>query len=181
MGIYAIGGSIGGRVPARRHQIPLVCVLSNGHLLLEDIPGVGKTTLVHILGKILGFNVSRIQFTNDLLPSDVTGLSIFNKEKNRITNLGDNELTKDQIEAFKAKYNDVFLSMVETPVSFMFDSSPLSSTPIVRLSLEASTLLTSSTSISSLLCDDFLSSVYVSVLWVEFKAMLGLSKGWWFY
>lgn len=60
----------------------LVCVLSNGHLLLEDIPGVGKTTLVHILGKILGFNVSRIQFTNDLLPSDVTGLSIFNKEKN---------------------------------------------------------------------------------------------------
>lgn len=61
----------------------LVCVLSDGHLLLEDIPGVGKTTLVHIIAKILGFEVSRIQFTNDLLPSDITGVSIFNKETSR--------------------------------------------------------------------------------------------------
>jgi MoxR-like ATPase len=61
----------------------LVCVLSGGHLLLEDIPGVGKTTLVHILGKILDHSVARIQFTNDLLPSDITGLSIFNKETNK--------------------------------------------------------------------------------------------------
>ncbi|MBT7610805.1 MAG: AAA domain-containing protein [Bacteriovoracaceae bacterium] len=61
----------------------LVCVLSGGHLLLEDIPGVGKTTLVHILGKILGHKVARIQFTNDLLPSDITGLSIFNKDTNK--------------------------------------------------------------------------------------------------
>jgi MoxR-like ATPase len=58
-----------------------VSILSEGHLLLEDHPGVGKTTLVYILSKAFDFNVSRIQFTNDLLPSDIVGVSIFNPDK----------------------------------------------------------------------------------------------------
>lgn len=58
-----------------------VSILSGGHLLLEDLPGVGKTTLVYILSKAFDLNVSRIQFTNDLLPADIVGVSIFNPEK----------------------------------------------------------------------------------------------------
>lgn len=58
-----------------------VSVLSKGHLLLEDLPGVGKTTLVYILAKAFDLNVSRVQFTNDLLPADIVGVSIFNPDK----------------------------------------------------------------------------------------------------
>jgi MoxR-like ATPase len=56
-------------------------LLANGHLLIEDIPGVGKTTLVKMLSKLLGLKTSRIQFTNDLLPGDILGSSIFDPEK----------------------------------------------------------------------------------------------------
>jgi MoxR-like ATPase len=60
-------------------KLVLCNILSNGHTLIEDAPGVGKTTLVKFLGKVLDLNVSRIQFTNDILPSDILGTSIFNK------------------------------------------------------------------------------------------------------
>ncbi|WP_130807540.1 AAA family ATPase [Senegalia massiliensis] len=56
----------------------ITCLLSNGHVLLEDVPGVGKTNLVHGLAKSLNSSFGRIQFTPDLLPSDITGVSIFN-------------------------------------------------------------------------------------------------------
>jgi MoxR-like ATPase len=61
--------------------LSLTCILSEGHLLIEDVPGVGKTTLVHTLAKLLDFQFSRIQFTNDLLPSDIIGNVIFDQEK----------------------------------------------------------------------------------------------------
>lgn len=61
--------------------LSFVSVLSGGHLLLEDLPGVGKTTLVYILSRAFNLNVSRIQFTNDLLPSDIVGVSIFNPDR----------------------------------------------------------------------------------------------------
>ena len=61
--------------------LALTCILSEGHLLIEDVPGVGKTTLVQALAKLLDFNFSRIQFTNDLLPSDIIGNSIYDPEK----------------------------------------------------------------------------------------------------
>jgi MoxR-like ATPase len=57
----------------------LVCLLANGHLLIEDVPGVGKTTLAHALAKVLDCTFRRIQFTSDLLPSDILGVSIFNQ------------------------------------------------------------------------------------------------------
>jgi MoxR-like ATPase len=58
----------------------LACVLARGHLLIEDIPGVGKTTLAHALAKTLGLSFQRIQFTSDLLPADVLGVSIYDRE-----------------------------------------------------------------------------------------------------
>ncbi len=57
----------------------LCCFFSSGHLLIEDVPGVGKTTMVKYLGKVLGLELSRIQFTNDLLPTDIIGSSVFSK------------------------------------------------------------------------------------------------------
>ncbi len=60
----------------------LVCLLAGGHLLIEDVPGVGKTTLAHALAITLGLRFNRVQFTSDLLPADVVGISIFEREKN---------------------------------------------------------------------------------------------------
>ena len=59
----------------------LACVLSGGHLLIEDVPGVGKTTLAHALAKTLGLAFSRVQFTSDLMPSDLLGVSIYERTK----------------------------------------------------------------------------------------------------
>jgi MoxR-like ATPase len=61
-------------------RLCLACLLARGHLLLEDIPGVGKTTLAHALAKSLGLSFQRIQFTSDLLPADVLGVSIYDRE-----------------------------------------------------------------------------------------------------
>jgi MoxR-like ATPase len=60
----------------------LTCLLAGGHLLVEDVPGVGKTTLSHALAISLGLRFNRIQFTSDLLPADVAGISIYEREKN---------------------------------------------------------------------------------------------------
>ena len=59
----------------------LVCVLAGGHLLIEDIPGVGKTTLAHAIAITLGMQMKRLQFTSDLMPADVIGISIYEREK----------------------------------------------------------------------------------------------------
>jgi MoxR-like ATPase len=56
----------------------LVALLSGGHVLIEDVPGVGKTTLVHAIAKSIGCSFKRIQFTPDLVPSDITGLTVYN-------------------------------------------------------------------------------------------------------
>ena len=58
-------------------RLCLACLLARGHLLIEDIPGVGKTTLAHALARSLGLSYQRIQFTSDLLPADIIGVSIF--------------------------------------------------------------------------------------------------------
>jgi MoxR-like ATPase len=60
----------------------LACLLAGGHLLIEDVPGVGKTTLAHALAISLGLQFNRLQFTSDLLPADVSGISIYEREKN---------------------------------------------------------------------------------------------------
>ena len=60
-------------------KLSLVCLLAEGHLLIEDVPGVGKTTLAHTIARGLNCSFRRIQFTSDLLPSDILGVSIFNQ------------------------------------------------------------------------------------------------------
>src|SRR5262245_29549296 len=64
-------------------QLAVVALLAEGHLLIEDVPGVGKTTLGHALARSLDCNFHRIQFTSDLLPSDVLGVSIYNPRINQ--------------------------------------------------------------------------------------------------
>jgi MoxR-like ATPase len=65
----------------RQVRLALCCILARGHLLIEDVPGVGKTTLAHALARTLGLQFQRIQFTSDLLPADILGVSIFDREK----------------------------------------------------------------------------------------------------
>jgi MoxR-like ATPase len=62
-------------------RLAVACLLAGGHLLIEDLPGLGKTTLAQTLAHLLGLQFSRIQFTSDLLPADITGVSIFDRER----------------------------------------------------------------------------------------------------
>src|ERR1700691_4167690 len=60
-------------------RLCLACLLARGHLLIEDVPGVGKTTLAHALAHVLGLAWQRVQFTSDLLPADIVGVSVFDR------------------------------------------------------------------------------------------------------
>jgi len=64
----------------RQVRLSLACMLAGGHLLLEDVPGVGKTTLAHALARTLGLQYQRVQFTSDLLPADLIGVSVFMRD-----------------------------------------------------------------------------------------------------
>ncbi|MDF7675678.1 AAA family ATPase [Neisseriaceae bacterium ESL0693] len=63
----------------------MACILARGHVLLEDVPGVGKTTLAYALATVLGLKYQRVQFTNDMLPADLLGVSIFQPQKGQFT------------------------------------------------------------------------------------------------
>ena len=65
----------------RQIQLAICCLIAGGHLLIEDLPGMGKTTLAHALARVFGLNFNRIQFTSDLLPADILGVSIFEQSK----------------------------------------------------------------------------------------------------
>ncbi|WP_031434349.1 AAA family ATPase [Methylomarinum vadi] len=76
------------RIILGKHQqirLAVCCLLAKGHLLIEDIPGVGKTTLSHTLARLFGMNYQRIQFTSDILPADIIGSSVFDAENHRFT------------------------------------------------------------------------------------------------
>lgn len=62
-------------------RLALACVLARGHLLIEDLPGVGKTTLAQVLARTLGLDFHRIQFTSDMLPADIVGVSVYDRER----------------------------------------------------------------------------------------------------
>lgn len=64
-------------------RLSVACMLARGHLLIEDTPGVGKTTLSHTLAKVMGLSYQRIQFTSDLLPADILGVSVYNRDSSR--------------------------------------------------------------------------------------------------
>lgn len=64
-------------------KLALTCLLAKGHLLIEDLPGVGKTTLAHTLASALGLSFQRIQFTSDMLPADIIGVSVYERKSSR--------------------------------------------------------------------------------------------------
>jgi len=64
-------------------RLALTCLLARGHLLIEDLPGVGKTTLAQVLARTLGLQFQRIQFTSDLLPADILGVSVYQRDRER--------------------------------------------------------------------------------------------------
>ena len=78
--VEEMAGVLLGKEPQLR--LALCCLLSGGHLLIEDLPGMGKTTLSHALAQVLGLSYQRVQFTSDLLPADILGLSIYHREDN---------------------------------------------------------------------------------------------------
>jgi MoxR-like ATPase len=72
-----------GRVILGKEQqirLALACLLARGHLLIEDLPGVGKTTLAHVIARSLGLDFHRIQFTSDMLPADILGVSVYERD-----------------------------------------------------------------------------------------------------
>lgn len=62
-------------------QLAVCCLLAKGHLLIEDLPGMGKTTLAHALATVMGLDYQRVQFTSDMLPADLLGVSVFEQQK----------------------------------------------------------------------------------------------------
>src|SRR5216110_1818950 len=82
--ISALSAAVGKTIKGKKETIELaiVALLAEGHLLIEDVPGVGKTTLGHALARSLDCKFHRIQFTSDLLPSDVLGVSVYNPRVN---------------------------------------------------------------------------------------------------
>ena len=79
--IAALNGIVLGK--DRQVRLAVACLLARGHLLIEDLPGVGKTTLAQALARTLGLSYQRVQFTSDLLPADVIGVSVFDRESAR--------------------------------------------------------------------------------------------------
>ena len=111
-------------------RLALTCLLARGHLLIEDLPGVGKTTLAHALARTLGLNYNRIQFTSDLLPADVIGVSVYLRDDNRFEfhpgPIFSQLVLADEINRATPKAQSALLeAMEENQVSADGDSYPL--------------------------------------------------------
>ena len=77
--VTSISSVLLGKEPEIR--IALACLLAKGHLLIEDLPGLGKTTLANAMARVLGLEFNRVQFTSDLLPADIVGVSVYEREE----------------------------------------------------------------------------------------------------
>jgi len=96
----------------------LTAILADGHILLDDVPGVGKTTMAVAISQTLGLNFGRIQFTPDVLPSDITGFSMYNKETGKLDYIpgaaaGVNLLLGDEINRTSSKTQSALLEAME--------------------------------------------------------------------
>lgn len=98
-------------------RLALTCILAKGHLLIEDLPGVGKTTMSHTFAQLLGLQFSRIQFTSDMLPADVLGVSIFEQNNHQFTfhpgPIFSNVLLADEINRATPKTQSALLEAME--------------------------------------------------------------------
>jgi MoxR-like ATPase len=108
----------------------LTCLLAGGHLLIEDVPGVGKTTLAQALARTLGLQFSRVQFTSDLMPSDLMGVSVFEREREAFVfhpgPLFAQVLLADEINRASPKTQSALLeAMEEKQVSVEGETRPL--------------------------------------------------------
>ena len=97
-------------------KLAMISLLSDGHLLLEDIPGLGKTTLALALAHALGLSFGRVQCTSDLLPSDITGLSIYDRNNNRFNFMEgpvfNNLVLADEVNRAPAKVQSALLEAI---------------------------------------------------------------------
>ena len=96
----------------------IMSVLANGHILIDDVPGVGKTSIAVALGKVLGMNYNRIQFTPDVLPSDIVGFSIFNRDNESLVYVPGiinktNLLLADEINRTSSRTQAALLEAIE--------------------------------------------------------------------
>jgi len=118
----------------------LIALLSDGHILVEGVPGVAKTTAINALSKTLGLEFSRIQFTPDLLPSDITGSLIFNQKEHRFevkkgpvfTNL----LLADEINRAPAKVQSALLEVMQEKQVTIGDESFKLSLPFLVMATQ---------------------------------------------
>jgi len=79
--VYRVGEVVLGK--EKQVRLALTCLFAGGHLLIEDLPGIGKTTLAKVLSRCLGLDFQRIQFTSDMLPGDILGISVFEQKSGR--------------------------------------------------------------------------------------------------
>ncbi|MFT5085058.1 MAG: MoxR-like ATPase [Lentisphaeria bacterium] len=111
-------------------KLALTCLFASGHLLIEDLPGMGKTTLAQCLAKVLGLDYERVQFTSDLLPADVLGVAIFDRETSQFRfhsgPIFTQVLLADEINRTTPKTQSALLeAMEERQVSIEGETRPL--------------------------------------------------------
>ncbi|MBN8431049.1 AAA family ATPase [Microbulbifer salipaludis] len=130
--ISAIVADIGKVLLGKEHQVKLAlaCLLARGHLLIEDLPGMGKTTLAHALAQVLGLSYKRVQFTSDMLPADILGVSIFERESGQFRfhegPVFSQLLLADEINRSSPKTQSALLeAMEERQVSIDGETRPL--------------------------------------------------------
>ena len=116
--------------PTETLRLPLLCLLAEGHVLVEDVPGVGKTVLAKALARTLDLQFSRLQFTPDLLPSDVTGVNVYDQQEGRFRfrpgPVFANVLLVDEVNRASPKTQSALLeSMQETQVTVDGETYPL--------------------------------------------------------
>ena len=116
--------------PAETLRLPLLCLLAEGHVLVEDVPGVGKTVLAKALARSLDLEFSRLQFTPDLLPSDVTGVNVYDQHEGRFHFRAGpvfaNVVLVDEVNRASPKTQSALLeAMQETQVTVDGETYPL--------------------------------------------------------
>lgn len=98
-------------------KLALACILARGHLLIEDLPGMGKTTLAHTLAQVLGLQFQRVQFTSDLLPADILGVSVYDRNASNFKfhpgPVFTNVLLADEINRATPKTQSALLEVME--------------------------------------------------------------------